>query len=38
MRSIPIPVHARELKRPLPLAILKQAGVTPEAVEKLLAE
>jgi predicted RNA binding protein YcfA (HicA-like mRNA interferase family) len=37
-RSIPVPVHAKELKRALMMAIFKQAGLTPEEVEKLLAE
>jgi mRNA interferase HicA len=37
-RSIPVPVHAKALKRGLQMAILKQAELTPEEVEKLLAE
>ena len=38
MRSIPVPVHPWALKRPLQIAILKQAGLSDEEVEKLLAE
>ena len=38
MRAIPIPVHPKALKRPLQMAIFKQAGLTPEEVEQLLAE
>jgi predicted RNA binding protein YcfA (HicA-like mRNA interferase family) len=37
-RSIPVPVHPKALKRDLQMAIIKQAGLTPEEVEKLLAE
>jgi predicted RNA binding protein YcfA (HicA-like mRNA interferase family) len=37
-RSIPVPFHTGELKRGLQMAILKQAGLTPEDVENLLAD
>jgi predicted RNA binding protein YcfA (HicA-like mRNA interferase family) len=35
-RSIPVPVHAKELKRGLLMAILKQVGLTPEDLENLM--
>jgi predicted RNA binding protein YcfA (HicA-like mRNA interferase family) len=37
-RSIPVPVHAKTLKRGLQEGIFKQADLTPEEVQRLLDE
>lgn len=35
-RIVPVPLHARDLKRPLLKAIIKQAGLTEERLIELL--
>jgi len=35
-RSVPVPAHARDLKRKLVLSIIKQAGLTREEFRRLL--
>lgn len=35
-RPVPVPKHARELKRKLQNKIIKEAGLTPEGFTKLL--